>query len=145
VTAATVYAQKAKEAGIDVEVKKMPDDQFISKVYGIKPFANDYWKYTPILTIMSLAFVPDADYYATASWSTPETTKLYEQAVSETDADARNKLSSEIMAIVRDQGPYIVWGFEASPDLYSVNIGGQENSLVRSLNGFRLEKFFLKA
>ncbi len=145
VTAATVYAQKAKDAGIDVQVKKLPDDQFISKIYGIKPFANDYWKYTPLLTIMSLAFVPDADYYATASWSTPETTKLYEQAVAETDAGRRNELSAEIMGRFRDEGPYVVWGFEASPDLYGAKIGGQENSLVRSLNGFRLEKFFVKA
>ncbi|MGH2944738.1 MAG: ABC transporter substrate-binding protein [Solirubrobacteraceae bacterium] len=144
-TAATAYAQKAKDAGIDIEIKKLPDDQFISKIYGIKPFANDYWKYTPILTIMSLAFVPGADYFKTASWATDETTRLYEEAASQTDEAKRNELSAEIMLRFRDEGPYIVWAFEASPDLYSAKIGGQENSVVRSLNGFRLEKFFIKA
>jgi len=145
VTSATAYAQKAKEAGIDVEVTKLPDDQFSTKIYGVKPFANDYWYTPPILAIMSLGFVPGADYYKTASWSSPETTRLYKQAVAETDDAKRNELSGEIMRAFRDEGPYLIWGFEASPDLYSAKIGGQETSALRGLNGFRLEKFFVKA
>lgn len=145
VTAATVFAQQAKQAGINIEVKKSPEDQFISKVYGIKPFANDYWKFTPALTIMSLTFVPDADYFATASWASPETTSLYEQAVAQGDEAKRQELTQEINTRFASEGPYINWGYEASPDLYSSRIGGQENNVIRGLNGFRLEKFFVKS
>ncbi|MBS1884781.1 MAG: ABC transporter substrate-binding protein [Actinobacteria bacterium] len=142
-TAAIAYSQKAKEAGINVEVKKVPDDQFESKVYGVQPFSDDYWYYTPILTIMSQALVPGAAYYSTTEWSTPETTKLYKEAAAQTDETKRNGLEAEIMRRIHDEGPYIVWGFEASPDLYTSRIGGQENSVVRSLNGFRLSKFYV--
>jgi peptide/nickel transport system substrate-binding protein len=145
VTSGLVFAQEAKKAGIDIAVKKLPSDQFFSKIYGIKPLANDYWYLFPILTLMSSAFIPKAPYAYVASWITPRATRLYRAAAAEINPQKRNELTRELMTFFRDNGPYIVWAHEASPDLYSARIGGQETSAVRNLNGFRFEKYFTRS
>jgi ABC-type transport system substrate-binding protein len=94
---------------------------------------------------MSLGFVPGAPYAQAASWSDPRVTKLYKAAAGETNDHKRNQLTSELMTIFRDQGPYVVWAFEAGPQFFNVRIGGIENSAIRPLNGFTLKKFFVKS
>jgi peptide/nickel transport system substrate-binding protein len=144
-THATAFAQQAKAAGIDVTVRRVPVDQFFTKAYGVQPFADDYWFATPALSLMSLAFVPKGAYYATASWASPRTTDLYRQAVAEQDDAKRADLTGEISRDFRDNGPYVIWAFEAGSNIYSAKIGGQENSAIRGLNGYRLDKFFVKS
>lgn len=144
-THATAFAQQAKAAGIDVTLRNIPVDQYFTKAYSVQPFASDYWYTTPALGLMSLAFVPKSAYFDVASWSNPRTTQLYQEAVKQPDEEKRNDMVREILLEFRDTGPYIVWAFEASSDLYSERIGGQENSAIRGLNGFNLEKFFVKS
>ena len=55
-----------------------------------------------------------------------------------------DEITKEMLTIFHNEGPYIVWGFQASPDVYTSRIAGQENSSVRGLNGFHLETFFIK-
>lgn len=145
VTSSTVFAQQAKQAGIDIEIKKTPADQYFTKAYGVQPFTNEYWNYRPIITLWSECFNSDAPYYSTTNWQTPETTSLYAAAIKETDEAKRNQLTGDMMRTFRDQGPYVVWGFEATTSIYSSKVGGQENNVIRGLNGFSFSKLFLKA
>lgn len=144
VTSSTAYAQQAKQAGIDIEIKKTSADQYFTKAYGVQPFTNEYWNYRPIITLWSECFNADSPYYSTTNWATPESTKLYSQAIGETDEDKRNEMTGEMMRIFHDDGPYVVWAFEATTDIYASNVGGQENNAIRGLNGFALDKFYLQ-
>ena len=143
-SSATVWAQQAKKAGINVTLKTSPADQFDSKVYGVKPFSQDYWNYRPILTMWQEAFNPDSEYFKVQNWGPEKTQKLYKQAVGTGDPKLRDEITKEMLTIFHNEGPYIVWGFQASPDIYTSRIAGQENSSVRGLNGFHLETFFIK-
>jgi peptide/nickel transport system substrate-binding protein len=144
-THAVAFAQQAKAAGIDVNVQRVPVDQFFTKAYAVQPFANDYWFATPALSLMSLAFVPKGSYFATASWSNQRTTDLYHQAVTQLDGSKRAELTGEILRFFRENGPYVIWAFEGGSNIYSAKIGGQENSAIRPLNGYKLDKFFIKS
>src|SRR5262249_41743385 len=117
ITSCLAYVQQAKKAGIDVKLRQVPSDQFFAKVYGTQPFANDYWQFFPILTIMSSGFIPGAPYVDVASWTSPQTTKLYKQAAAQTNSKRRNQLTAELARRFRDTGPYVVWAYEASLDI----------------------------
>jgi len=145
VSSSTVFAEQAKQAGIDIEIKKTPADQYFTKAYGVQPFTNEYWNYRPIITLWSECFNPDSEYYKTTNWQTPESTKLYADAIKETDEAKRNEMTGEMMRIFHASGPYVVWSFEATDNIYSSKVGGQENNVIRGLNGFAFDKFFLKA
>ncbi len=145
VTSSTAFAQQAKQAGINIEIKKTPADQYFTKAYGVQPFTNEYWNYRPIITLWSETFAPNAPYFETTNWSPPRTSDLYDQAMRETDEAKRNELTGEMMRIFHDDGPYVVWAFEAPTDIYSSTLGGQQNNVFRGLNGFALDQFYLTA
>ena len=90
------------------------------------------------------AFNPDSQYYKVQNWGPEKVQKLYKQAVGTGDPKLRDEITKEMLTIFHNEGPYIVWGFQASPDVYTSRIAGQENSSVRGLNGFHLETFFIK-
>ena len=144
-TAALVFAQQAQAAGINIQVETVPASEYFSKAYAVQPFANDYWQAIPVLTNFSEAFLPDAIFSKAAAWSDPTATKLYKQAAAETDAAKRNQLVSELLVLFRDKGPYIVWAFEASPNIYSARVGGGVPNATGSLNGSQLERFYIKS
>ena len=144
-SSATVYVQQAKKAGINMTLKTSPADQFDSKIYGVKPFSQDYWNYRPILTMWQEAFNPSSEYFPVTKWAPSKTQALYSKAVGTGDEATRNEICAEMLTIFHKEGPYVVWGFQATPDLYTSRIGGQENSSIRGLNGFHLETFYIKA
>lgn len=144
VSSSTAFAQQAKQAGIDVEIKKTPTDQYFTKAYGVQPFTNEYWNYRPIITLWSECFNEGAPYYTTTNWATARSSELYAQAIKETDEAKRNEMTGEMMRIFHDDGPYITWAFEATTDIYSSAVGGQQNNVIRGLNGFALDQFFIQ-
>jgi peptide/nickel transport system substrate-binding protein len=144
-TAALVFGQQAQAAGIPIEVKTVPASEYFNKAYAVQPFANDYWQAIPVLTNFSEGFLPHAIFSKAAAWSDPTATNLYKQASAETDATKRNELVGELLVLFRDKGPYIVWAFEASPNIYSSRVGGGEPNATGSLNGLQLERFYIKS
>jgi peptide/nickel transport system substrate-binding protein len=144
ITHSTVYAQQAKKAGMNIKVITQPADQYFSKGYGVHAFHNEYWNYRPILTLWNACFNLDSGDYKYTSWATDKATKLYKAASAEGNSKIRDEITSEMMTIFHNDGPYVVWAFETSQSLYSSKIGGQENSPIRSLNGFDFSGFFVK-
>lgn len=144
ITHSTVYAQQAKKAGMKIKVITQPADQYFSKGYGVHAFHNEYWNYRPILTLWNACFNLDSGDYKYTSWATDKATKLFKAASAEGNSKIRDEITSEMMTIFHNDGPYVVWAFETSQSLYSSKIGGQENSPIRSLNGFDFSGFFVK-
>jgi peptide/nickel transport system substrate-binding protein len=144
ITHSTVFAQQAKKAGIKVQVVTQPADQYFTKGYGVQAFHNEYWNYRPILTLWNACFNLDSGDYQYTSWATEKATKLFKAAAAQGDPKKRDEITREMMLIFHNDGPYVVWAFETSQSLYSSKIGGQENSPIRSLNGFDFSGFFVK-
>ncbi len=139
-----MYAQQAKKAGMKIKVITQPADQYFSKGYGVHAFHNEYWNYRPILTLWTACFNLDSGDYKYTSWATDKAPKLFKAASAEGNSKIRDEITSEMMTIFHNDGPSVVWAFETSQSLYSSKIGGQENSPIRSLNGFDFSGFFVK-
>ena len=145
VSSALAYSEQAKAAGITIDVKQTAPADYFTVAYGIKPYVDDYWGVYPILSLWSLEFLTTSPYYKICHYATAQTTKLYGEAVRQTNAAKRNELSGEIMRIFHDDGPYVLWAFEDDADIYSSRIGGAESNATFSLNGYHLENYYIRS
>lgn len=137
------YAQRAARAKIDIDVVKIPADQYFSKGYGVGGFHNEYWVYRPVLSLWNECFNLTSGDYKYTSWSSDANTKLFKAASAEGDPKKRDDITKEMMTNFYDDGPYITWAHEASTNLYGPRVKGQENNPVRGLNGFDFSGFYL--
>jgi peptide/nickel transport system substrate-binding protein len=102
--AATLFQQSAKAAGIEIEIKREPNDGYWSEVWNNKPFCTSYWGGRPTQDGMySTAYFSGADWNDTRFFDDGFDAKLM-QARSETDAAARKAIYRDMGMAVRDTG-----------------------------------------
>jgi len=125
VEASTVLASQAEAAGVEIRVKKVDGDTFYGDNYLKWPFAVDWWTPLPYLDQAVTADGPTAEYNET-HWKDAEFSRLYYDALKQTDADKRAEHEREMMRIQHERGGYIIWGFANTIDAYSDKVGGME-------------------
>lgn len=135
VEGAQVFAQQAKQAGVDVKVTVV-DPSAWSARYSKWPFTVNYWSGGEYLYIATLAQLPDALYNDTHA-NDPEWLRLFDRALAEFDEGRRCELVGQLQTIDWERGGYIVWGQERSTDAFTDKVVG----LVPDKIGFGLMSY----
>ena len=108
VDAAVLYQSHAKKAGIDMEIKREPDDGYWKTVWNVQPFCASYWTGRAVQDQMyTAAYKSDADWNDT-KWRRPKFDALLLKARAEFDTRKRRALYHEMALMVRDDGGVIV-------------------------------------
>jgi len=112
VDAAQLIAASAKEAGIDIEVVREPNDGYWSNVWNKKGWCACYWGGRPTQDWMySAAYTSDTEWNDT-SWKETDSAKKFNDIVvaarSETDEATRKGQYFEAQALLQDDGGLIL-------------------------------------
>ena len=118
VSAAQVFAEQAKQAGVTVNIKKTDSATFYGKDYLSWPFAQDFWATRSFLQQASQGTMAKAPYNET-HWKNAEWAALVDKAFTTVDEAARNDLISQAQQMEYDTGGYIVWSWRNQVDAYS--------------------------
>jgi len=103
-----LYAQQAKQAGINLNVVREPNDGYYSDVWLKKPFCVVQWGARPTPDVMfSLAYKDDADWNE-SHWQNERFNVLLRQAKAELDEAKRAEMYREMCQLARDDGGTII-------------------------------------
>ena len=140
VPAANLFAEQAKEAGVEVKVtKKTPfyDDDYLSYT-----FAQDFWNtrnYIPQAVVGT--FPPEqGGTYNETHWDNEEHRDLVNAAAQELDEAKRTDLLHQAQEIEYNEGGLIIWGFRQQVDGYAANVQGLEPSKYLPLGNYKFNK-----
>jgi peptide/nickel transport system substrate-binding protein len=141
VDAAALFQATAKEAGIPLEIKRVPDDGYWSDVWNVKPFCASYWGGRPVQDQMySTAYLSTADWNDT-KFSNAEFDELILSARSETDTAKRKEIYGKAARIVWEEGGVICPMFNDFIDAHSDTVAGWiVDANLELMNGFATTK-----
>ncbi len=123
IDAATLYAESAKAAGINIQIVREPDDGYWSNVWLVKPWVASYWGGRPTEDWMfSQVYSSGADWNE-AHWEHERFNKLLLEARSQLDAGKRREIYVEMQRIVSDEGGSVIPVFMAYTHGVSSKIG----------------------
>jgi peptide/nickel transport system substrate-binding protein len=144
VDAAQLFQQSAAKAGIEIEVKREPNDGYWSEVWNNKPFCASYWGGRPVQDQMySVAYLSSADWNDT-EYNDPKFDALLLEARGELDQAKRKAMYREMGTMVRDDGGLILPMFNDFIDATSDKVGGYVDDPNGSLmNDFALVRTWL--
>lgn len=142
VDAATLFQQSAQQAGIPLQVERVPDDGYWSEVWNQQPFHMSFWGGRPTQNQMySTVYLSDAAWNDTR-FRSEEFDRLILSARAELDAGRRKEMYGQAARILRDEGGLIVPMFNQFIDAYrSDALAGWESNPNRELmNGLAAVK-----
>jgi peptide/nickel transport system substrate-binding protein len=130
VETATVFATQAKQAGVTINVKNVPNyygDQYLKLAFSV-----DFWGTRNYLAQVAQGSVRSAPYNEThwppASGAGSNFQSLYEQALAATDASRRGELVREMQKLEYENGGYIIPFFNNLVDAHSIKVQGLKES-----------------
>jgi peptide/nickel transport system substrate-binding protein len=137
---AQVFAQQAKAAGVNVNVKILDSGAFYGDQYLKWPFSTDFWGSRNYLSQVAAGSLPTSPYNET-HWPDSSDSKflsLYKQALATVDKKKRTAILHDMQKLEYDNGGYIVWGFSTLLDGYSSKVKGLKpgDKGVLPLNAF---------
>ena len=140
VPAANLFAEQAKQAGVDVKVtKKTPfyDDDYLSYT-----FAQDFWNtrnYIPQAVVGT--FPPEqGGTYNETHWDNEQHRELVSAAAREVDEAKRADLVHQAQEIEHEEGGLIIWGFRQQVDAHASTVQGLEPSKYLPLGQYKFHK-----
>ena len=105
---ATLYAEMARQIGVEITVKREPNDSYWSDVWLKKPFCMAGWGQRPTPDIIfSLGFAAGADWNE-SHFKDDRFNKLLAEARAEIDDKKRAEMYGEMQRIVSDKGGTIL-------------------------------------
>ena len=120
---ASLYAETAKAAGIDLKVVREPDDGYWSNVWLVKPWCASYWGGRPTEDwVFSQIYSSGADWNE-SHWENERFNKLLVQARGELDTHKRRELYVEMQRIVNEDCGSVIPLFMAYTHAVSKKIG----------------------
>jgi len=135
--AAQLFQQSAGAAGIQLEIKREPNDGYWSEVWNKQPFCTSYWGGRATQDAMfSTAYLSTADWNDTRFFN-EQFDQLLMTARAELDETKRTQMYSDMSAIVRDEGGLICPMFNNFIDATSDKIAGWAPS-----KGFDLMNYY---
>ncbi len=129
VEAATVFAEQARAAGVDVQLNKVDTGVFYGDDYLSWPFAQDFWGTRSFLAQVAQGSLPGSPFNET-HWEDPEFIDLVEAAEREPDQNKRCTLIQDAQEIEYDSGGHIIWGFINLVDAHSTSVAGLEPNVA---------------
>jgi peptide/nickel transport system substrate-binding protein len=139
VEAAQVFAQQAKDAGVNVKVRKVDSGTFYGDNYLKWTFAQDFWATRVYLSQVAQGDLPESPFNET-HWEDPKFIDLIQQARAEVDEGKRADILHEAQTMQYEQGGYIIQYFSNIIDAYSAKLGG----FVEAKCGFPFGNYWLK-
>jgi peptide/nickel transport system substrate-binding protein len=142
---AQVFAQQAKAAGVNVNVKILDSGTFYGSQYLKWVFSTDFWNTRTYLPQVASGSIPTSPYNET-HWPDAAHRKfvsLYNQARVTVDPKKRAEIAHEMQKLEYDAGGYIVWGFHTTLDGHSNKVQGLKSGYKSILplnefgNGYR--------
>ena len=108
VDAATIYAEHLGKAGIQLDVKRVPNDGYWDNVWMKAPFCGTYWGGRPTADLMlSVAYASNAAWNETF-WKRPDFDKQLVAARAELDPAKRKQMYREMELMIRDDGGAVI-------------------------------------
>ena len=142
---ATVYAQQAKAAGVNVILQNVSSSTYFTPSGGYlsRPFGLDYNAYSdPSLTVSYRGqYNKNAPYNDTAWGLTPATAStapLLAQAVGELNPSKAAELWHEVQLLQFNEGGALVFAYAAFVDIIATNVHGLQTTMAGYLNNWHL-------
>lgn len=133
-----LYQQSAKAAGIELAVKREPDDGYWSNVWLKKPFCVSYWNGRPTEDDMfSLVYAKGAEWNE-SHWSNERFNALLLQARAELDDGLRREMYHEMQGLVSEDGGTVIPIFVNYIDVTNDKIAHGEVASNRFLDGWKV-------
>jgi peptide/nickel transport system substrate-binding protein len=143
VAMATVFAQQAKEAGVDIRLANIPSGTFFGPNYKNWTFSQDYYNYSPYLAQVAYSMLPTSPFNETHT-SNPGYTRLYTQANATLKPELRREIVHDMQKYDFTQGGYIIPAYVDSLDAYSTKISGYGPAKVgQPLSNFDFMNFWI--
>lgn len=132
--AAALFQQSLAGAGIELEIKREPNDGYWSEVWNNKPFCTSYWGGRPTQDQMfTTAYLSTADWNDT-NFKQDQFDQLLIAARAELDTSKRTQMYADMGTILHNEGGLICPMFNDFIDAHNDKIGGW----VEGVNGFAL-------
>jgi peptide/nickel transport system substrate-binding protein len=122
--AAALFQQSAKAAGIELEIKREPNDGYWSEVWNAQPFCTSYWGGRPTQDQMfSTAYLSTADWNDTRFFN-EQFDQLLVAARGELDDAKRTQMYADMGMMLHNEGGLICPMFNDFVDATSDRIAG---------------------
>ncbi len=104
---AVAMKERAAPAGIRINIKEVPEEDFWSKVWLVEPFATMWWNGRPPDAALSVVYLSDASWNE-SQYKNPTLDALVKKARGEMDLADRQATYAEIQRILIEDAPRIV-------------------------------------
>ena len=141
---ATVYKQQAAAAGINVDLKVIPPDQYFGPRTYLStnyPFYQSAWL-NPFEDWAPVSLLESSPWNETA-WSDPSWEQDFVKAQAIVDPAERNAAYWELQVPLYERGGYIVWGFSDLVDGVSPQLQGVVPSPLYYLGNYAFKDWWL--
>jgi len=135
---AALFQQSCAAAGINLEIKREPNDGYWSEVWNVQPFCTSYWGGRPTQDQMfTTAYLSTADWNDT-QFKNEQFDQLLIAARAELDAAKRTQMYADMGTILRDEGGLICPMFNDFVDATSDRITGwaEDSKGYPLMNGY---------
>ena len=132
--ASALFQQSCESAGINLNVKREPNDGYWSEVWNKQPFCTSYWGGRPVQDQMfTTAYLSTADWNDTR-FNNEQFDQMLLAARGELDQGKRTQMYADMSTILRDEGGLICPMFNDFVDATTDRIDGW----VDNVKGFAL-------
>jgi peptide/nickel transport system substrate-binding protein len=122
--ASQLFQASAKAAGIDLQIKREPNDGYWSDVWNKQPFCTSYWGGRPTQDAMfATAYLSTADWNDTR-FLREDFDKMVFAARAEKDEATRRQMYRDMSVLIRDEGGLICPMFNNFIDATSNRVAG---------------------
>jgi peptide/nickel transport system substrate-binding protein len=143
VAMATVFAEQAKQIGVNVRLQTVDPGTFFGNNYLQWTFSQDYYSYAAYLNQVAQSFLGSSSPFNETHLNDPHYSSLYDSANATADPVKRKQIVFEMQQIDFAQGPYIIPTFMDTLDAYNDKIAGYTTSKVgESLSNWDFEHFW---
>ncbi|GAA2874963.1 ABC transporter substrate-binding protein [Nonomuraea rubra] len=140
--AASVFADQARQAGLEVSAKVGNKDTYWADVLNKGTICCYRSGAMPIETHLSQRLLTNSTTNAT-KWARPEFDALYDQAVASPDEARRREIYQDMQRTLHAEGGFLIWGFADWLLGTSPRLRGVANAPANTLDWARFDKVWL--
>jgi peptide/nickel transport system substrate-binding protein len=138
VDAAQLFQQSAAAAGIQIDVRREPNDGYWSEVWNVQPFCASYWGGRPTQdTRYATSYVSNAEWNDTR-FMRSDFDAMAARARAELDEDKRRELYRDMALMVRDEGGLILPVFNDFVNASSTRLKGFVHDIGNDISNGRI-------
>lgn len=138
VDAAILWQEKARDAGIDINVIREPSDGYWDNVWMKKPFCATYWSGRATCDwLFSTTYTSDAKWNET-SWKNARFDEVVKLARSEGDESKRAALYAEAQQLIHDDGGTVMLVFNNYVGVHKTNLRHDDVASNAAMDGYRI-------